>query len=565
MTGQSFVILTSQRTGSTLLVRSLDSHPEVCCPGETFYRGRNSDLTIFNYAKRRRTGTFDLWFRRGRLVHEYLDWFYSLQGYAAIGFKFMYGQARRLPPRFPQVVDYITANNVTVIHNIRENYLAVLLSRILAKGTGIYRAEQPVRTKAVEIPVRGLLHELERMRGTDRQWAGIMAGLPYHMVTYEALVASPEAETARLLAILGIDSDFTLQTGLTQGGTEAPGRRNHELCRAGTRPHRHPVRTLSRWQPGARPDRNRLQPAMANDRLRRLLRKSARRMNWWSVFCELDKAADPLCMVAGYTRSGTTLLGRMLANLFHCRPVHEPLNPKSSRYVSFFHERESLDLIRRSERHRQALRTVFSGQFRGTRMTNTGTGLIYHNRLVKIVRANHYLDYLLDVLPRTPFVFIMRNPVDCVQSRIRLGWDVPDFSHCFEEISKYLTSEQCRVYREASDRVEQLAVSWCLDNFMALRNLQNDRFLLTRYETLVSDTRNELQRIGRHVNGTIRDRELLREMHLEGLPRAGSVTVVPACLSPADQERVWYIVSRFGLEEFYTSQTGSPASMGQGR
>ena len=306
-------------------------------------------------------------------------------------------------------------------------------------------------------------------------------------------------------------------------------------------------------------DRNRLQTVMASDRLRRLIRKSARRMNWWSVFCEMDKAADPLCMVAGYTRSGTTLLGRMLANLFHCRPVHEPLNPKSSRYVSFFHERESLDLIRRSERHRQALRTVFSGRFRGTRMTNTGTGLIYHNRLVKIVRANHYLDYLLDVLPRTPFVFIMRNPVDCVQSRIRLGWDVPDFSHCFEEISKYLTSEQCRVYRDASDRVEQLAVSWCLDNFMALRNLRNERFLLTRYETLVSDTRSELLRIGRHVGARARDRELLREMRLEGLPRADSVAAVPAGLSPADREQVWNIVSRFGLDEYYDRRNGIPA------
>ena len=216
MSARRFVILTSTRTGSTLLVRSLNSHPAVCSPGEMFYPGRNSELTIFNYAKRRRAGNFDLRFRRRMLIREYLDWFYSMQGYAAIGFKFMYGQARRLPPRFPQVVDYITANNVTVFHNIRKNYLAVLLSRILAKRTGIYRAEKPVQTKAVEIQVRGLLHELERMRGTDRQWAGMMAGLPFHRVTYEALVASPEAETARLLAILGIDSGFTLQTGLTK-------------------------------------------------------------------------------------------------------------------------------------------------------------------------------------------------------------------------------------------------------------------------------------------------------------------------------------------------------------
>ena len=137
-----FIIITSQRTGSTMLVRLLDSHPDVFCLGEMFFQKKESDYSYRTYFGANYSRKILNVFNRASAVKGYLDEFYSRNNCGATGFKFMYGQARSFPPRFPSVLDYAKKNEIKIIHNICSNYLRLLTSRVSAKKSGVYRFDE---------------------------------------------------------------------------------------------------------------------------------------------------------------------------------------------------------------------------------------------------------------------------------------------------------------------------------------------------------------------------------------------------------------------------------------
>ena len=291
-------------------------------------------------------------------------------------------------------------------------------------------------------------------------------------------------------------------------------------------------------------------------------RKLIRRLNWRNWFVELDREQPALAVLAGYTRSGTTYLGRMLSNLTGARPIHEPLNPKEVGEVAFFSERESSSLIENSERHQKALRLLFSPDFAGCKYTNNGNKLVYRQRLYKLVRANHYIGYISDLLPATPFVVIIRNPCACISSRIRAGWPVPDHSQSIGDIAPLLSKEQLDLYYNAENIVERLAVSWCLDNFMLLKNVQNARFLYVSYESLVQNPLREFSRILEHIGRSGDLQRLERELELEsgGESAVSYLDKWKDSLGPRDIERVKATLRVFQLDVYYDVDAGMPTA-----
>ena len=91
-----FVIISTKRTGSTLLIELLDSHPAVLCAGEIFFPPSGSEYAFRRYVEQSAGRKFMHQILRRRLVKEFLDEFYAQDGYDAIGFKYMYSQARQL-------------------------------------------------------------------------------------------------------------------------------------------------------------------------------------------------------------------------------------------------------------------------------------------------------------------------------------------------------------------------------------------------------------------------------------------------------------------------------------
>jgi len=203
-----------------------------------------------------------------------------------------------------------------------------------------------------------------------------------------------------------------------------------------------------------------------------------------------------------------------------------------------------------------------SPNFKGTRYTNTGSRITYRGRLVKIVRANHYVDYIASMIPHTPFIVIMRNPFSCIASRIQAGWPVPDHSHSINDIAPLLSDKQLSTYHEAGSIVSRLAVSWCLDNFMLLRNEQSRNFCFVNYESILAHPEIELKRLLLHIDrgnqvGRI-SRELMVESDDYDLTRY--LDKWKKSLSVNDVRKIADVLKIYDLDGYYDMETGMPTN-----
>ena len=207
-----FVVLSTQRSGSTWVVDMLTSHPRVVAYSELFMHGgqgtprwgQEKDLPYWQ--------TFIADKRGGRLARPVHLWRYLGQaleerpGVDAIGFKLMYSQLTRISrPLMPA----LWLKRVRIIHLIRRNALDVVLSKeagAARQGKLHARDGDQVERVRLNLDTQSLLR---RMTLHERGIAGARVrfrkvGLPYTEVIYEDLAAD-EGGFAELFEFLGVE------------------------------------------------------------------------------------------------------------------------------------------------------------------------------------------------------------------------------------------------------------------------------------------------------------------------------------------------------------------------
>jgi LPS sulfotransferase NodH len=207
-----FVVLSTQRSGSTWVVDMLNSHPGVLTYSELFMHGgegtpnwsAEQDIPYWQTYARDRRG--------GRVARPYWLWHYLGQafeerpGVDAIGFKLMYSQLTRISrPLMPA----LWMKRVRIIHLIRRNALDVVLSKeagAARQGRLHARDGEEVEQVRLNLETDTLLR---RMTLHERAIAGARVrfkrvGLPYTEVVYEDLAAD-ESLFASLFEFLGVE------------------------------------------------------------------------------------------------------------------------------------------------------------------------------------------------------------------------------------------------------------------------------------------------------------------------------------------------------------------------
>ncbi len=198
--GTKFVVLTSQRSGSTWLVDILNHRTDVTARTELFLpQRRPPDKRLMT----ERTAEYldeELWayprfseansrrvMMRPFSVATYLREFYNSPG--TIGFKLMYSNLLR----YPEVWAYISLRRLHVIHFIRRNHLDVALSEEMRKATRTYHriADEPAPPPvSVKLDVKDLLKRMRRSRRNIKIARSLLrlCRLPHIEVVYENLV-----------------------------------------------------------------------------------------------------------------------------------------------------------------------------------------------------------------------------------------------------------------------------------------------------------------------------------------------------------------------------------------
>lgn len=139
----NFYVLTTQRSGSTVLIRTLDEHPSVFCAGEIFFPGNNIHQSKWQYrflGKKIIKSNFLLNIINISLlsfrITSHLQSFYqnaAENNEGAIGYKMMLGQYKFAPKTFKK-----SLSNKKCIILVRENLLKLAVSKIKAKTTKVY-------------------------------------------------------------------------------------------------------------------------------------------------------------------------------------------------------------------------------------------------------------------------------------------------------------------------------------------------------------------------------------------------------------------------------------------
>jgi LPS sulfotransferase NodH len=206
-----FIIVATQRTGSTWLVDKLNSHPGIAAYEELFlaqeahhgtWGSEDKEFFYAYYARRARRPWLPgrvLWSLR------YLEEVYSTPSTEAVGLKLMYGQLRA----YPWLLAYLPVRRVRVVHLVRTNLLDVILSRKTAEARRQYhaRASDRVDHIAVHLEAEQLVSQLESLQGSVDTIRRLLRLLPTPSLetSYERLTTS-EAALDELLHFLNVTS-----------------------------------------------------------------------------------------------------------------------------------------------------------------------------------------------------------------------------------------------------------------------------------------------------------------------------------------------------------------------
>ena len=190
---KDFFILTAPRSGSTVLVRTLDKHPQIFCAGELFHP---SDKIYhpewhFPFWGRKKKKGFSRkifsavnYFKGYFSGVDHIKKFYNGRREKDIrGFKLMIGHTKD----FPTVWKYLHAGNFKVIVLIRKNTFREALSSFRARKIGVFHSQEDhslAETK-VNVDAARLKKRVDELEAINAEILRLSEGTDRIIITYE--------------------------------------------------------------------------------------------------------------------------------------------------------------------------------------------------------------------------------------------------------------------------------------------------------------------------------------------------------------------------------------------
>ncbi|MHA1381530.1 MAG: sulfotransferase domain-containing protein [Candidatus Helarchaeota archaeon] len=248
-----FVILSTQRSGTSFLRLYLNSHPQIRCHGEIFLRKYGAKDGFPEYCKTSfgRRLLYSLRINELLLDGFFNEFFYNssfsgpwtsmynwheyqprtkLQQEKAVGFKLMYNQIepdslryKKLPipvkliyrriNTIPILKNYLILNNFNIMHLIRKNPIRIEVSKLISRKTGVHHvvAKQNIVVKVFVDPTT-IVSKCQNILDEQDKYRKYFAKNPYLEISYEEFIANKTEITRKILNFLGVDDIGTLNS-----------------------------------------------------------------------------------------------------------------------------------------------------------------------------------------------------------------------------------------------------------------------------------------------------------------------------------------------------------------
>lgn len=210
-----FLCVGNPRTGSTLLMRSLNNHSHVVGYGEIV---KNSDRYPGHYHEFG-NGEADFqqapaMFLETRVFRKYPP---TIE---AVGFKIFYHHAPRDTAWGRAVWDYLLDQpNLKILHLKRRNLLKVFLSKKQAGSSGEYIKYSNDSHKAISLDPNEARMFFEEMRASEAEYDALLSGRPLVEVIYEEMTRNYSTVMRDIQAFLGVNYE-----DVNPGTEKRPGR-----------------------------------------------------------------------------------------------------------------------------------------------------------------------------------------------------------------------------------------------------------------------------------------------------------------------------------------------------
>jgi hypothetical protein len=199
------IILTTQRTGSTFLVRALNSHPQIECAGEILigapdtrkgpYRGPFPRKVV----KAARFVTSRAWLPASRM-----DRFFSGGTVSVRIFKAMYNQLAN-----PFARKYLQGNkDIKVLHLERHNLLKMHVSQLLMNERAKVQTRESLPVIQIRVDPEEALARMRKSRALYEHFEQLFAEHDRLRLTYEEMIdgQAVRSDTAsRICGFLGVE------------------------------------------------------------------------------------------------------------------------------------------------------------------------------------------------------------------------------------------------------------------------------------------------------------------------------------------------------------------------
>ena len=208
---ENFIILGTQRTGSTVLFRTLNFHPQIACGGEWVYdQPSHKKVAVARESLKAEFSVLSEQNRR-QIDEEYhgdVRW---------LGFKVLFRSSDKwlLHPRLAPAlwIDRLESfcrwlsrePKIHVIHLTRDDQIEWLKSKYLSSKTGLYTNKPYPKGMKVNVPVGRAIKRLQTKSWIDSRIATLSHSNPYLHVSYEDFLHSRERTVDAMMRFLGCD------------------------------------------------------------------------------------------------------------------------------------------------------------------------------------------------------------------------------------------------------------------------------------------------------------------------------------------------------------------------
>jgi hypothetical protein len=297
---------------------------------------------------------------------------------------------------------------------------------------------------------------------------------------------------------------------------------------------------------------------------RKLAKSLATRLG--KLYIDYNRDPSASVILAGKGRSGTTWMGNIINYKRDYRYVFEPFFPREVEICRHFGPKRYIRPDSPAPLYKDPIEKVLSGRVRND-WTDSGnyknSRRLFSKRLIKSIRATLFLKWIKNHYPKVPIILALRHPCAVVNSIKRQGWGtVLQVMISQEELVEDFLTPFLSQINDAQNEFERHIFSWCIENYVILKQFREGEIHLLFYEHLWQNPEQETEelfnflgkkRSGRALRAVRKPSKTTGAKSREAIVSGKDVLGKWRKHFTADQiERAVEILSVFGLDQIYT-------------